>query len=122
MNSLLVMIDRHQPRGLLVAATNFEESLDEAIWRRFDEVVALEAPGEAQIEAMLALQFKNYPVNFELSAVSPKLAGLSFADVERVCLDAIKTAVMKKRKAVSETEFAAALKQSLRRAPKKRKK
>ena len=31
-------------------------------------------------------------------------------------------AVMKKRKAVSETEFAAALKQGLRRTPKKRKK
>jgi SpoVK/Ycf46/Vps4 family AAA+-type ATPase len=120
-NSLLVMIDRHRPRGLLVAATNLEESLDEAIWRRFDEVVALEAPGESQIEAMLALQFKNYPVNFELTSVAPKLAGLSFAEVERICLDAIKTAVMKKRKAVSETEFAAALKQAQRRAPKKKK-
>ncbi|MGB7098284.1 MAG: ATP-binding protein, partial [Xanthobacteraceae bacterium] len=38
-NSLLMMIDRYSGRGLLVAATNLEEALDSAIWRRFDDVL-----------------------------------------------------------------------------------
>ena len=114
-NSLLLMIDRYRGQGLLVAATNLETALDQAIWRRFDEVVALDAPESKQIRELLDLQFKNFPVNFDLASQVPKLAGMSFADVERVSVDAIKSAVMKRRKVVSETEFAAALRQELRR-------
>jgi ATP-dependent 26S proteasome regulatory subunit len=40
---------------------------------------------------------------------------MSYADIERICIDAIKKAVLKKRKSVSETEFAAALRQETRR-------
>jgi len=114
-NSLLLMIDRYRGRGLLVAATNLETALDPAIWRRFDEVVALDAPESKQIRELLDLQFKNFPVNFDLASQVPKLTGMSFADIERISVDAIKTAVMKRRKVVSETEFAAALRQETRR-------
>jgi ATP-dependent 26S proteasome regulatory subunit len=37
------------------------------------------------------------------------LDGLSYAEIERVALDAVKTAVLKKRNSVTETDFAAAL-------------
>lgn len=114
-NSLLLLIDRYQSRGLLVAATNLETALDTAIWRRFDEVVMLDNPATADIESMLKLQFKNFAIKFDLEKQIPKLNGLSFAEIERVALDAIKSAVLKKRKSVSETEFAAALKQETRR-------
>jgi hypothetical protein len=40
---------------------------------------------------------------------------MSYADVERICIDAIKKAVLKKRRAVSETEFASALRGETRR-------
>lgn len=115
-NSLLGMIDRHQSRGVLVAATNLEIALDSAIWRRFDDVVAFEPPARPEILALLTLVFKNFPVNFELEASAPKLAGFSYAEIERVGLEAIKTAVLKKRKAVTETDFAASLKSATRRS------
>ncbi len=109
-NSLLGMIDRHQSRSVLIAATNLESALDAAIWRRFDDVVEFDPPGREQIRALLGVVLKNFPVNFDLDASVAKLSGLSFAEIERVALDAIKTAVLKKRKAVTETDFAAALK------------
>lgn len=114
-NSLLLMLDRHRPRGLLLAATNLQQSLDPAIWRRFDDVVPLDLPDRQQVADMLHLKFKNFQANFALEDQSPRLVGLSFADIERICVDAIKNAVMKRRKTVSETEFASALKQSDRR-------
>jgi fatty acid/phospholipid biosynthesis enzyme len=40
---------------------------------------------------------------------------MSYADIERACVDGIKKAVLKKHKSVSETEFAAALRQEARR-------
>lgn len=114
-NSLLLFIDRYRGRGLVVAATNLEGTLDSAVWRRFDEVIAFEAPGETQIAELLHLRFRNFPVNFDLKKEAGRLKGLSFADIERVCFDAIKGAVLKRRKGVSETEFAAALKSEQRR-------
>ena len=109
-NSLLGMIDRHQGRGVFIAATNLESSLDSAIWRRFDDVVTFEPPSREQIKSLLDLAFKNFPVNFDIDASAAKLSGLSYSEIERVALDAVKTAVLKKRKSVTETDFAAALK------------
>jgi SpoVK/Ycf46/Vps4 family AAA+-type ATPase len=114
-NSLLGMIDRYKSRGVLVAATNLETSLDEAIWRRFDDVVSFMPPVAEDIAVYLALLFKNYPVNFDLASIVPKLGGLSYADIERVALDAIKTSILKKRKSVTETDVAAAIKGEARR-------
>jgi SpoVK/Ycf46/Vps4 family AAA+-type ATPase len=114
-NSLLLFVDRFKGRGLVLAATNLESSLDSAVWRRFDEIVVFDPPGETEIAELLNLRFRNFPVNFELTKETPKLKGLSFAEIERVCFDAIKGAVLKRRKGVSETEFAAALKSELRR-------
>jgi SpoVK/Ycf46/Vps4 family AAA+-type ATPase len=115
-NSLLGMIDRHQNRGVLIAATNLESALDAAIWRRFDDIVEFEPPRREQIRAMLGIVFKNFPVNFDLDASVAKLSGFSFAEIERISLDAIKTAVLKKRKGVAETDFAVALKASIKRS------
>lgn len=108
-NSLLGMIDRFKSRSVLVAATNLDSVVDNAVWRRFDDVVHFAAPTADEIGRLLALLFKNYPVNFELATVIPKLAGLSFADIKRVAQDAIKTSVLKRRKAVTETDVGAAL-------------
>lgn len=114
-NSLLLFIDRFKGRGLVVAATNLEGALDAAVWRRFDEIVYFDAPGEKEIAELLALRFRNFPVNFELPRESSKLKGMSYAEIERVCFDAIKSAVLKRRKVVSETEFATAIKSEHRR-------
>ena len=114
-NSLLLMIERFKGPGLVIAATNLPQFLDEALWRRFDDIVSFEAPGEREIAQLLARQFANFPANFDLTMSIGKLAGMSYADIERVCIDGIKKAVLKKRKSVSETEFAAALRQEARR-------
>jgi SpoVK/Ycf46/Vps4 family AAA+-type ATPase len=114
-NSLLLMIERFKGPGLVIAATNLPQFLDGALWRRFDDIVLFEAPGEREIAQFLARQFANFPANFDLTTSTGKLTGMSYAEIERVCIDGIKKAVLKKRKSVSETEFAAALRQEARR-------
>ena len=114
-NSLLLMIERFKGPGLVIAATNLPHYLDEALWRRFDDVIGFEPPTDREIAVLLERQFANFPAHFELNAPVSKLAGMSYADIERICVDAIKKAVLKKRKSVSETEFAAALRQETRR-------
>ena len=54
MNSLLqLMEDKSTPPGLLVATTNVESSLDEALFRRFDEVFQVPLPGPEEVEKLL---------------------------------------------------------------------
>src|SRR5687768_13509626 len=77
-NSLLQMIDRHKAKGFLIAATNLEESLDSAIWRRFDEVILFDLPKEREIRAFLKLKTKNFPAEFDLETKMAKLLGLSY--------------------------------------------
>jgi SpoVK/Ycf46/Vps4 family AAA+-type ATPase len=114
-NTLLLMIERFKGPGLVIAASNLPQFLDEALWRRFDDVVSFELPGEGEIAQLLAREFVNFPANFDLTTSISKLVGLSYADIERICVDGIKKAVLKKRRSVSETEFAAALRQETRR-------
>jgi SpoVK/Ycf46/Vps4 family AAA+-type ATPase len=109
------MIERFKGPGLVIAASNLPQFLDEALWRRFDDILAFDLPMESEIALLLSRQFANFPPHFNLTTPISKLVGMSYADIERICIDAIKKAVLKKRKSVSETEFAAALRQETRR-------
>jgi SpoVK/Ycf46/Vps4 family AAA+-type ATPase len=50
-NTLLQRIEQY--RGFLIAATNFSDHIDEAIWRRFDIHIALDLPGQRERERIL---------------------------------------------------------------------
>ena len=104
-NSLLTLIEKYRGQGFIVAATNHEKQLDPAIWRRFDEVVFFEKPGDAEIVRLLDLKFKNFRREFESAEIAAFLEGFSHADIERVCLNSIRNAVLNGRSLVSKREF-----------------
>jgi SpoVK/Ycf46/Vps4 family AAA+-type ATPase len=114
-NSLLLFIDNMQPKGFLIAATNLDRSLDAAIWRRFDEVLWFDKPEAAMIGRFLKLKFKNVPVAFDPARHSAALEGYSFAEIERVCTQAIKAMIIERRKQVQERDFNRALQDEARR-------
>lgn len=114
-NSLLLMIDKYHGRGFLIAATNLEESLDAAIWRRFDDVILFDHPREKQIRQFIELKTRNFPLNFDLSKAVSKLDGLSYADIERICINAIKRSILKDLKQIDETAFSVAIREEMRR-------
>ncbi len=114
-NSLLLFIDRIQPRGFLVAATNLDQSLDPAIWRRFDEVVWFDKPDRRMAERFLAMKFKNVAVAFDPRSVAASVDGFSYAEIERVCIQAIKAAIIGRRKQTTLEEFRAAVADEKRR-------
>ena len=51
-NTLLQRIEQYP--GFLIAATNFGEHIDQAIWRRFDIHIELDLPGQEERERILA--------------------------------------------------------------------
>jgi SpoVK/Ycf46/Vps4 family AAA+-type ATPase len=114
-NSLLLFIDHIQPKGFLIAATNLDRSLDPAVWRRFDEVVWFDKPDRSMIERFLRLKFKNIIVAFDLMRHVGAREGYSYAEIERVCVQAIKSMIVDRRKQVQERDFNRALGDEARR-------
>jgi SpoVK/Ycf46/Vps4 family AAA+-type ATPase len=105
-NTFLQMLDRFAGRSLVVAATNFEQSLDPALWRRFDEVVRFEPPNHEEL--ILLLQKKLERVRYPKSALhemADKLSGASHADAERICLELIKLSVLRGKPEISPADF-----------------
>jgi SpoVK/Ycf46/Vps4 family AAA+-type ATPase len=104
-NSLLLLIEKFRGQGYVIAATNHERQLDPAIWRRFDEVVFFEKPTTSEIVRLLALKFKNFNCDFDGREMAKFLEGFSHADIERVCLNSIRRAVLSEQKSVSKRRF-----------------
>jgi len=114
-NSLLSFIDRIQPKGFLIAATNLDKSLDAAIWRRFDEVIWFDNPDQVMIGGFLAMKFRNVAVGFDPGRHAAKLAGYSYAEIERVCVQAMRAAIIERHRDISEDDFVQALTNEVRR-------
>lgn len=114
-NSLLLFIDRMTPRGFLVAATNLDESLDPAIWRRFDEVVWFDRPNRRMASRYLTMKFKNVRTNFAPDELASEMDGFSYAEIERVCVQAIKEAIIGCRKTTTREDVLSAVADERRR-------
>lgn len=110
-NSFLQMLDSFHADTMMIAATNHEGLLDPALWRRFDDVVVFPPPDAADIEHLLAMRFRQFPLvpGVKLKEAARLLAGASHADVERVAIDAIKKAVLGGQKAIDQASLTEAV-------------
>lgn len=83
-NSLLMQVDHLPSYTIVVAATNFPELLDRAIWRRFQLRALLPAPTTKEIKKLLDTFFSGYAgVHHQtLTALAKKLDGASLAEIE----------------------------------------
>jgi SpoVK/Ycf46/Vps4 family AAA+-type ATPase len=108
--SLLQMMDAMHGASLLLAATNHEHMLDDALWRRFDEIVRFDLPGQrerlAQLHQFLAGFEHREP---DLRRLAGDTDGLTGSDLERVAVDAAKDAVLAGRKNVDLDDLMASL-------------
>jgi SpoVK/Ycf46/Vps4 family AAA+-type ATPase len=77
-------------RFIVLAASNHPELLDDAVWRRFDEVISLELPKVHEIRGLIRLRLRTVPrePGFNVDRIAGACKGLSHADVVRVLDDA----------------------------------
>lgn len=98
-NSLLQLMDLSQSSSLFIAATNHEFLLDEAVWRRFDEVLVFEKPSLELRVALLRQYLSSIRYHqLDLERLAIELDGATGADIERICTDAIKITLLKGNK------------------------
>jgi len=95
-NSFLQLLDGFRGESLIIAATNHEHLLDVALWRRFDEILRLDRPSIHDIPLLLTKKLGGIPhPKIKPDKIAPRLEGLSHAEIERICYDAIRLCVLR---------------------------
>lgn len=95
LNSFLQFLEQDDSDSLVVAATNLEAMLDEALFRRFDEVITYHLPGPHEIAKLLANRLASYALDSTaLAELGEQAAGLSHAEIARAADEAAKAAVL----------------------------
>lgn len=110
-NSLLQLMEEYDAPGLLVATTNVQSSLDEALFRRFDDVFCVPLPGSEEVERLLRLTLSSVSVDESIQwpEMVAQLSGASAAMVVKAARDAAKSAILKGRKTVTEAHLREAI-------------
>lgn len=95
LNSFLQFIEQDASESLIIAATNNSKLLDQALFRRFDDVLHYSLPNEIEIKLLFEHKLLNYDSNFKITPTLIKSAcGLSHAEIVRVCNDTIKFSIL----------------------------
>ncbi|MGI6090191.1 MAG: AAA family ATPase [Saccharofermentanales bacterium] len=95
LNSFLQFIERDSSDSIIIAATNNSKMLDQALFRRFDDVLHYSLPTDREIGQLFTYRLKSYDKEFEITNQLIKAAdGLSQAEISRVCEDAIKISIL----------------------------
>ena len=106
-NAFLQMLDGYRGPSLLVAATNHEQLLDSALWRRFDEVVHFPRPTVHQIRALLRKRLR--PIRHRglaIETAASRLKGLPHAAAEAAAWGAMRRTVVAGRGLVQDEDLA----------------
>ena len=95
LNSFLQFIDQDVSESIIIAATNNQRLLDQALFRRFDDVLHYTLPTEDEIRRLLEYKLISYDKHFKITKPLLKAAdGLNHAEIVKICDDAIKTSIL----------------------------
>lgn len=95
LNSFLQFIEQDTSESIIIAATNNQKLLDQALFRRFDDVLHYAMPSESEIVRLFDYKLKSYDRYFFVSSdLVSKAKSLSHAEIIRACDDAIKHSIL----------------------------
>ena len=107
-NSLLKNIDKInlvRNNVLLISATNHPQLLDEAAWRRFDEVVEFSLPNEEMRKNILMKVTSSFQCTLDYQQLASRTDGFSGSDLRMMVKEAILSSLMDNRKSISPEDI-----------------
>jgi SpoVK/Ycf46/Vps4 family AAA+-type ATPase len=110
LNGFLTQVEQLKSESLVIAATNFGERLDKALYRRFDDLVEFGLPGGAeawQVIGQLLAGVRCSKLSKEKLLAAAQ--GLSYAEITSACEEAIKEKIISGKQQVSTAMLVNAL-------------
>ena len=118
-NTLLKAIDNVslvEDGVLLIAATNHTRKLDEAVWRRFDEIVDFERPTLEMRKDILDTILRRIEGNIDTESIAKKTEDYTGSDLRMVIREAVLSALLENRYNLIQADLDKAVKSFDRRA------
>lgn len=97
LNTFLQLLERDDSDSFIIAATNSIESIDKAMFRRFDDVIEYKLPDTEQRLALLR-EYLYTAKDLDFSSAEPLFDGMSHAEIKMVCSDIFKESLLNDRK------------------------
>lgn len=95
LNSFLQFLEQDDSDSIVLAATNYVAMLDEALFRRFDDVIRYSRPSGRQIDQLVQNRLQRFLVKRPAwEQIREAAAGLSHAEIARACDDAAKDHIL----------------------------
>ena len=110
LNSFLQFIERDSSDSLIIAITNNKELLDQALFRRFDDVILYNLPSLEEIEELLRNRLTQFAKKIKFKDLLPDINGLSHAEISLACIDAIKETVLNEKQSMNNELILKAIK------------
>ncbi|MGP1463218.1 AAA family ATPase [Tannerella sp.] len=94
LNSFLQFIERDHSDSLIISITNNKELLDQALFRRFDDVILYHLPSLEEKEELLRNRLSQFAKKIDFKGLLPNIHELSHAEISLACIDAIKETIL----------------------------
>lgn len=106
LNLFLQFIEQDTSDSIIIAATNSGNILDQALFRRFDDVLRFGLPTEKEINELFKLKLNKFLKKETINQETIGLAiGLCHADIVKACENAIKYAILHDNKFVLNSDL-----------------
>lgn len=93
LNTFLQLLERDDSDSFIIAATNSIESIDKAMFRRFDDVIEYNLPDREQRLALLH-EYLYTAKDLDFALVEPLFEGMSHAEIKMLCSDIFKESLL----------------------------
>jgi SpoVK/Ycf46/Vps4 family AAA+-type ATPase len=102
LNSFLQFIEQDVSDSMIIAATNSPQLLDRALFRRFDDVLYYDMPDTHDRERVAGNVLGTFIAKkMSLKTAASDCRGLSHAEIDHACRDAIKHAILNDKETVN---------------------
>ncbi|GBL10418.1 MAG: ATP-binding protein [Microcystis aeruginosa L111-01] len=110
-NSLLQAMDSFDSsKSIVIAASNHQYLLDPALWRRFDDLIEFSLPTKTEREFYLQRLLNGVYFDGSLEYIAKNMSSLSYADIQRITIEAIKTMILEGREQLQSQDISEQLK------------
>ncbi len=114
LNSFLQFLEQEESDSIVIAATNYEAMLDDALFRRFDDVIRYQRPNSEQVILLIRNRLGGLlGKRIAWKKLTSSALGLSHAEIAKACDDAAKECILSESGSVDTAMLESSLRNRL---------
>ena len=102
LNAFLQFIENDDSESIIIAATNNMGLLDQALFRRFDDILYYDLPSKQETVKLIKNRLASFLGRLRVEELVSQTKDLSHAEIAQACYDAVKETILEDKTAVTK--------------------